>query len=116
MPYLKDDCYQSANGYCFCLEFQTGKLRRGFQASQFIEFTLEEIPEAKEAPNQPTERLVLAFSTADVTIVGWRLGRLADLLRENKLAAVGTLPKRDANLDPGKPHVAAIVITPIPKP
>jgi hypothetical protein len=28
----------------------------------------------------------LAFSTADVVILAWRLGRLADLLRENDLA------------------------------
>ncbi len=63
----------------------------------------------------PPEKLALAFSTADVTILGWRLGRMADLLHENKLAAVGTLPQRHAHLDPGKPFVASIVITPISK-
>ena len=113
---LKDDCYQTTNGHCFCIEFRIGKQRRGFHSSHLIEYTLEEDSEAKDAANTPPEKLVLAFSTADVTVAGWRLGRLADCLRENKLVAVGALPKRDTGLDPVKPCVASIVITPIPKP
>jgi hypothetical protein len=47
-----------------------------------------------------------------VVILGWRLGRLADLLRENNLATVHVLPKRYADLDRARPFVASI-ITPI---
>jgi hypothetical protein len=61
----------------------------------------------------PPQKLALAFSTADVVILGWRLGRLADLLRENGLAAVHVLPKRYADLDRVRPFVASIIITPI---
>jgi hypothetical protein len=39
--------------------------------------------------------------------------RLADSLRENKLAAVGVLPKRYADFDRSKPFVASISITPV---
>jgi len=46
--------------------------------------------------------------------LGWRLGRLADLLRENDLATVHVLSKRYADLDRG-PFVVAIIITPISK-
>ena len=38
---------------------------------------------------------------------------LADLLRENNLATVHFLPKRYADLDPARPFVASITITPI---
>lgn len=112
---LKDDCYQATNKHCFCIEFRIGKQRRGFHSNHLIEYTLEENPDAKDDLNTPPEKLVLAFSTADVTISGWRLGRLADALRDNVLAAVGTLPKRYGELDPTKPYVASIVITPIEK-
>ncbi len=115
MSSLKDDGYQITEKHCFCIEFRVGKQRRGFHSSHLIEYTLEENPDAKDDPDTPPEKLVLAFSTADVTISGWRLGRLADALRDNELAAVSTLPKRSGESDPTKPCVAAIVITPIPK-
>jgi len=53
--------------------------------------------------------------TADVVILGWRLGRLADLLRENDLATVHILSIRYADLDSARPFVASIIITPISK-
>jgi len=65
--------------------------------------------------NAPPQKLALAFSTTDVVILGWRLGRLADLLRENDLATVHVLSKRYADLAPARPFVASIIITPIRK-
>lgn len=58
---------------------------------------------------------MLAFSTADVTILGWRLARLANALRDNELGAVRTSDKSLGELQPAKPCVASIVITPIEK-
>ena len=115
MNFLKDDCFQIANMYCFCIEFHSDGRRRGFHASQLIEYTLEPNLDAEDDKNAPPEKLALAFSTADVVVLGWRLGRLADCLRENKLAAVGILPTRYAELDRNKPFVASISITPIVK-
>lgn len=115
MSSLKDDGYQITEKHCFCIEFRIGKQRRGFHSNHLIEYTLDENPDAKDEPNTPPEKLALAFSTADVTISGWRLGRLADALRDNELAAVGTLPKRYGELDSTKPYVASIVVTPIEK-
>jgi len=110
---LKDDGYQIVNKHCYCIEFRNGTQRRGSHSSHLIEYALEENPEAKEDAKTPPENLVLAFSTADVTSSGWRLGRLTDALRDNELAAVSTLPKRSGELDPTKPCVAAIDIAPI---
>ena len=114
--FLEDTCYESANTYAACIEFHQDKHhRRGFHASQLIDYTLEPNPDAGDDKNQPPQKLSIAFSTADVVVLGWRLCRLADLLRENKLVAVCILPKRYADLDRAKVYVAVIKITPIEK-
>jgi hypothetical protein len=117
MNFLKDDCFQSADMHCFSIEFHFEGRRRGFHASQLIEYTLEPNPDAKDDDGSPAQaapdKLAFAFSTADVVVLGWRLGRIADYLRENKLAAVGILPKRYAEFDRNKPFVASIKIEPV---
>ena len=60
-------------------------------------------------PVQPVD------APADVVVLGWRLGFLADKLRENKLAAIGVLPKRYAELERIAVFVSSIIITPIGK-
>jgi hypothetical protein len=116
MALTKDDCYTTSVNYCACIEFHLDEERRhGFHTSQLIEYTLEPDPHAEDDKNTPPQKLGLAFSTADVVISGWRLGRLDDLLRENQLATVRVLPKRYADLDGSRPFVASIIITPISK-
>ena len=112
--FLKDDCFLTTNTYCFAIEFHLDEEHRhGFHTSQLIDYTLEPNPKSGDDEVVPPQKLALAFSTADVLIMGWRLGRLADLLRENDLATVHVLPKRYADLDRVRPFVASITITPI---
>ena len=112
----KDDCYTTSGKYCACIEFHLDEERRhGFHTSQLIEYTLQPNPDAGDDKNAPPQKLALVFSTADVVVLGWRLGRLADLLRENNLAAVHVLSKRYADLDPVRPFVAFITVTGISK-
>ncbi len=114
--FLDDRCYESANSYAGCIEFHIDKHhRRGFNASQLIDYTLEPNSDAGDGQDAPPQKLSLAFSTADVVVLGWRLGLLADKLRENKLAAIGVLPKRYAQLERIAVFVSSIVITPIAK-
>ncbi|HUI08511.1 MAG TPA: hypothetical protein VL486_16035 [Verrucomicrobiae bacterium] len=114
MHLTKDDCYTTSVKYCACVEFHLDEEHRhGFHTSQLIHYTLEPNPDAHNDKNAPPQRLALVFSTADVVILGWRLGRLADLLRENDLATVHVVPKRYANLDHARPFVVSIAITPI---
>ena len=118
MPHFKDDsCYAASGKYCACIEFHLSEdKRRGFHTSQLIEYSLDPNPGAEEAgKDTPPQKLTLAFSTADVVILGWRLSRLANLLQENKLAAINILPKRYAELDPKKPFVSSIEIKPVGK-
>jgi hypothetical protein len=112
----KDDCYTTAGKYCACIEFHLDEEHRhGFHTSQLIDYTLEPNPYAEDDKNAPPQKLALAFSTADVVILGWRLSRLANLLRENDLATVHVIPKRYADLDRTQIFVASITITPIGK-
>jgi hypothetical protein len=114
--FLNDSCYESSNSYAACIEFHEDKHhRRGFHSSQLIDYTLEPNSEAGDDKDAPPQKLSLTFSTADVVVLGWRLGLLADKLRENKLAAIGVLPKRYAELERTPVFVSSIVITPIAK-
>ena len=114
--FLKEDCYKPANGYCACIAFHLDEhRRRAFNASQLIEFSLDPNPDADADKNEPPQKLSLQFSTADVVVLGWRLDFLADYLGENRLAAIGILPKRYAELERSKVFVSAIKITAIGK-
>ena len=114
--FSKDECYKTANTYAACIAFHLDEhRRRAFNASQLIEFALDPNPDAEVDKNEPPQKLSLLFSTADVVVLGWRLDCLADYLGENKLAAVGIMPKRYAELERQKVFVSAIKITPIGK-
>ena len=114
MSLTKNDCYTISEKYCASVEFHLDEEHRhGFHTSQLIDYTLEPDPSAGGDNTAPSQKLALAFSTADVVILGWRLDRLADKLRENDLATVHVLPKRYGDLDRGRPSVASIIITPI---
>jgi hypothetical protein len=117
MPNFKDDsCYATSGKYCACIEFHLSEhKRRGFHTSQLIDYTLEPNPDATDDKNEPPQKLALAFATADVVVLGWRLSHLADKLQENDLAAVRALSKRYAEVDRHMPFVASITITPVEK-
>jgi hypothetical protein len=117
MPtFLKDSCYKTSDRYCACIEFHFDEhRRRAFTTSQLISYALDPNPDAKDDKNVPPQKLFLVFSTADVVILGWRLGSLADRLGENTLTVVGILSKRYAELERTSPFVSAITITPVGK-
>jgi hypothetical protein len=106
--------YTSVSKYCACIEFHLDEhRRRGFHSSQLIHYALDPNSDAEDDKNAPPEKLALAFSTADVVILGWRLGLLTDRLRENELALVRVQPKRYSEIDRNMPFVTSIKITPI---
>jgi hypothetical protein len=103
----KHRCYDDSSASF--IEFRpTPRTRHGFALAQLLHYTLE--PDLGELTDAPRERLVLAFSTADVVVFGVRLTGLTDLLRDHKLAAVWPLAERYNNLFPDKPVVAEIVV------
>lgn len=110
----RESSYTTAGKYCACIEFHLDEHHRhGFSTSQLIEYKLQPNPDAEDDKNAPPQKLALAFSTADVVILGWRLDMLANKLRENDLVTVRVLPKRYAELDRFTCVVTSIEITPI---
>ncbi|MCI0541164.1 MAG: hypothetical protein L0Z50_38670 [Verrucomicrobiales bacterium] len=110
--------------HCPCVEFliaesQSGHPRRrcGFHMGQLLHYTLEATDgdDHGEGRHGPPEKLSLAFATADVVIMGWRLERIAENLRDGELLALRALPSRYANLDRTKTYVASIAVESLSK-
>ena len=113
---LKDQCYATSNAYVSYITFHLdAHRRRGFNTSQLITFALDPNPAAETDKNEPPQMISLQFANADVVLLGWKLDLLADRLAENKLAAVGIIPERYAQLDRANIVVTEIKINPIEK-
>ena len=114
MSDFKNECYKLAHKHCLCIEFVLAEdQRRGFHTGQLIDYRLE--PNSSDEKDAPPDKLTLAFATADVVILGWKLSSLAEHLRDGDLLSVRAMPSRYAGLDRFKTFVAAISVTPISK-
>lgn len=106
-------CYSGGtrSGGAF-IEFRPDAHRRlGFPWAQLCHYTLEPNPGSDDTP----ERLTLAFSTADVVLVGARLAKLVDLIHEHDLDWVAVVDARHAGLLARAPWVATIAIARLDK-
>jgi len=111
--FKENECLLTTQKHCPCVEFILNERdRHGFHTSQLLHYRLAANEGGKDAP---PEKLTIAFATADVTLTGWRLDRLADDLRDGDLLAVRALPARYANLDKTKCSVASITVEPVGK-
>ena len=107
-------CHQPApgSGVSFIELRPDPHTRTGFPVVQLCHYTLGPNPEAGE---HSPERLTLAFHTADVVILGARLGQLADLVSAHELKSVTALEPRYAGAVGRQPFVARIEIRPLGK-
>ena len=112
MNEFKNDCYELAHKHCLCIEFAFSESERhGFHTSQLLDYRLE--PNSTDEADAPPEKLTLAFATADVMILGWRLSTLSDHLRDGDLLVVRSRPSRYVHLEPKRTFVAEIQIKPL---
>lgn len=113
MNQFKDnECLLTTQKHCPCVEFVVSEHdRHGFHTSQLLHYRLAANDTAGK--DAPPEKLTIAFATADVTLTGWRLDRIADDLRDGDLLAVRPLPARYANLDKTKCAIASIAVEPV---
>ena len=96
------------------MEFVTEDDRaHGFPYSQLMGYTLERVPESEFKGEAPEDRLHLFFSTHDVTLTGWRLRPLVNMVRQGTLASVRSLDTRYAQVNTKSPFIARIKITPV---
>jgi len=114
MSDFKNECYKLARKHCLCIEFVLAEdQRRGFHTGQLIDYRLE--PNSSGEEDAPPDKLTLAFATADVVILGWKLSSLAEHLRDGDLLSVRSNPARYALLERSTAYVASITVTAIPK-
>ena len=96
------------------IEFVTEDDRaHGFPCSQLMGYTLERVPESEHESNAPEDRLHLFFSTHDVTLTGWRLRPLVNMVRQGTLASARSLDSRYAQFNQKSPFITRIKITPV---
>ncbi len=96
------------------MEFVTEDDRaHGFPYSQLMGYTLERVPESEHQSDAPEDRLHLFFSTHDVTLTGWRLRPVVNMLRQGTLASVRSLDTRYAQVNTKSPFIARIKIAPV---
>jgi hypothetical protein len=96
------------------MEFVTEDDRaHGFPYSQLMGYTLERVPESEFKGESPEDRLHLFFSTHDVTLTGWRLRPLVNMVRQGTLASVRSLDTRYAQVNTKHPFIARIKIAPV---
>jgi hypothetical protein len=96
------------------MEFVTEDDRaHGFPYSQLMGYTLERVPESEFKGEAPEDRLHLFFSTHDVTLTGWRLRPLVNLVRKGTLSGVRSLDTRYAQVNQKSPFIARVKITPV---
>ena len=96
------------------MEFVTEDDRaHGFPCSQLMGYTLERVPESEHQSDAPEDRLHLFFSTHDVTLTGWRLRPLVNMVRQGTLASVRSLDTRYSQVNTKQPFIARIKIAPV---
>ncbi len=96
------------------MEFVTEDDRaHGFPYSQLMGYTLERVPESEFKGETPEDRLHFFFSTHDVTLTGWRLRPVVNMVRAGTLANVRSLDTRYSQVNTKSPFVARIKITPV---
>ena len=96
------------------MEFVTEDDRaHGFPYSQLMGYTLERVPESEHQSDAPEDRLHLFSSTHDVTLTGWRLRPLVNMVRQGTLASVRALDTRYSQVNTKQPFIARIKIAPV---
>jgi hypothetical protein len=107
-------CTSASHGSAYFIELRPDpRTKTGFPVAQLCHYTLEA---NRDGDPEPPERLTLGFSTADVVIVGARLGKLVELINEHGLASVSAQDARYAGTVGRGPWVAKITIARIDKP
>jgi hypothetical protein len=112
MSDFKNECYELAHKHVLCIEFVLSDTEReGFHTGQLLHYRLE--PNSFDETDAPPEKLTLAFATADVVILGWKLSTLTNHLRDGDLLSVRSRPARYAHLEPKQASVTDIQIKPL---
>lgn len=107
-------CYQTCSrGEARYVRFLCSHRRHGFAVGQLPDYTLE--ANSADGDGSPPERLTIRFPTADVVVLGARLGKIVEAIDEQSLIAIIPLDARYEQTLGRSPWVAEITVTRIDK-
>lgn len=82
----------------------------GFPYAHLLHYFLEKNPASAHDPNVPPDRMVLSFSTHDVTLLGWRLSNVLLWLGLARISSIIVRDTRFANMDKEKAYISEISV------
>jgi hypothetical protein len=85
----------------------------GFPLAQLVNYVLEANPESDGDKDAPPDRLTFYFSSHDVILLGWRLIRLTEVLKKERLPSVSVTEQRYSEMHRTSPAVSKIKVKPI---
>jgi len=85
----------------------------GFPLAHLVNYVLEANPESDGDKDAPPDRLTFYFSSHDVVLLGWRLIRLTEALKRERLPSVSVTEQRYSEIHRTLPAVSKIKVKPI---
>lgn len=82
----------------------------GFPLAHLVNYVLEANPESDGDKDAPPDRLTFYFSSHDVVLIGWRLKRLVDTLKKERLPGVSVTEQRYSEIHRTLPAVSKIKV------
>jgi len=102
-------CLESSQTYTASVRIQTDDRRAYcFSTNHYIDALIE--ANADRLPNAPTQRLILRFTTGEVTVLGSGLERIEDRLSEGHLRGLKTVVPCHASLLKFGPVILSITV------
>jgi len=80
----------------------------GFPLAQLVNYVLEANPESDGDKDAPPDRLTFYFTSHDVILLGWRLKRLIEALKKERLPSVSVTEQRYSEMHRTLPAVSKI--------
>jgi hypothetical protein len=102
-------CMESSHAYTVSVRIRADDRRiYSFAVSHYLDAVLE-AGSSREA-NTPPERLVLRFTSGEVTVLGSGLERIEDRLSEGHLRGLKTVEPRHASLLKSGPIISSLTV------
>ena len=105
----KTACMESSHAYTASVRIRADDQRNySFAVSHYIDAVVE--ANASPETNAPRERLVLRFTTGEITALGSGLERIEDKLAEGHLRGLKTVEPRHASVLKSSPIISSLTV------
>ncbi|HEY5746231.1 MAG TPA: hypothetical protein VIU12_09165 [Chryseolinea sp.] len=84
---------------------------QGFHYGHLLNYMCDKNPKAEGDASVPSDRFSFWFSTHDVVVLGWRLSKLAPLVRHGLLEIIRAVDAKFYGVSDEKPFICEIVVS-----